>query len=72
MLAWLHSTRAMPTLTALCGAGDPLALLLAAVLAANALDVGMLTFGFGLIVFALVYIFWLIKDHFDQRERAAG
>ncbi len=46
--------------------------LLGAILAANALDAGMLTFGFGLIVFALVYIFWLIKDHFDQSERAAG
>jgi uncharacterized protein len=27
MLAWFHSTHAMPALAALCGAGDPLALL---------------------------------------------
>ncbi len=52
-------------LAGLCG-------LLGAVLAAHALDVGMFTFGLGLIAFAVVYVFWLIKDHFDQRERASS
>jgi hypothetical protein len=46
--------------------------LLGAVLAARALDAGMLTFGLGLIAFAVVCVFWLIKDHFDERERAAS
>ncbi len=42
---------------------------LGAILASRAVDFGMLTFGIGLIVFAIVLIFWLIKDHFDQEER---
>ncbi len=46
--------------------------LLGAVLAANALDIGMLTFGLGLAAFAVVFIFWMIKDHFDERERGAS
>ncbi|HXZ01194.1 MAG TPA: hypothetical protein VEI03_14430 [Stellaceae bacterium] len=46
--------------------------LLGAVLAAKALDLGMLTFGLGLLAFAVVFVFWMIKDYFDQRERAAG
>ena len=45
------------------------AALLGAVLAAHALDVGMLTFGLGLVVFGVFLIFWLIKDHYDQEER---
>lgn len=44
--------------------------LLGAVLAANALDIGISMFGFGLIVFALWFVFWLIKSHFDQVERS--
>jgi hypothetical protein len=44
--------------------------LLGAVLAANAIDIGMYTFGFGLIGFALVYVFWLVKTHFDEQERS--
>lgn len=44
--------------------------LLGAVLAANAIDIGMYLFGFGLILFAAVYGFWLIKDHFDHEERS--
>jgi hypothetical protein len=43
--------------------------LIGALLAARAIDVGMLTFGLGLIGFAVVFIFWLIKDTFDERER---
>jgi hypothetical protein len=46
--------------------------LIGAVLAARAIDVGMLTFGIGLIVFAVVFVFWLIKDNFDERERTAS
>jgi hypothetical protein len=32
----------------------------------------MFTFGFGLglVAFAMVLVFWLIKDHFDEQERA--
>ncbi len=44
--------------------------LLGAILAAGALDIGMATFGFGLIVFGSWFGFWLIKDHFDERGRA--
>jgi hypothetical protein len=44
--------------------------LLGAVLAANAIDTGMYLFGFGLIGFAVLYGFWLIKDHFDCEERS--
>lgn len=44
--------------------------LLGALLASRAIDVGMFTFGFGLIAFAIVFVFWLIKDHFDIEERS--
>ena len=44
--------------------------LLGAILASRALDIGMTTFGIGLVVFAVLLIFWLIKDHFDQEERS--
>jgi hypothetical protein len=47
-----------------------LAALLGAILASRALDIGMATFGIGLVVFAVLLIFWLIKDHFDQAERS--
>jgi len=40
------------------------------VLASHALDIGMFTFGLGLVAFAIVYIFWLVKDHYDQSEKA--
>lgn len=43
--------------------------LIGAVLASGALDIGMLTFGLGLVAFAVVLVFWLIKDNFDERER---
>jgi hypothetical protein len=46
--------------------------LLGAVLAAGAIDIGITVFGFGLIVFSVWLIFWLIKDHFDQREQAGS
>lgn len=46
--------------------------LIGAILAAGALDLGMLTFGLGLVAFAVVYVFWLIKDNFDERERLPG
>jgi len=43
---------------------------LGAVLAAGAIDIGMSVFGFGLVVFGVWLIFWLLKDHFDEGERA--
>ncbi|MBV8651131.1 MAG: hypothetical protein JO255_06655 [Alphaproteobacteria bacterium] len=43
--------------------------LLGAVLASHAIDIGMATFGFGLAVFGTFFIFWLVKDHFDEDER---
>ena len=39
--------------------------LLGLVLASNALDAGMYHFGFALFGFAVFFIFWLIKTHFD-------
>ena len=44
--------------------------MLGAYLASRAIDVGMLTFGFLLLGFGILYGFWLIKDYFDQEERA--
>jgi hypothetical protein len=44
--------------------------LIGAILAARAIDVGMFTFGLGLLAFAVVLVFWLIKDRFDEQERA--
>ena len=43
--------------------------LLGAILASRALDIGMTTFGLGLVVFAVVFIFWLMKDAYDEEER---
>jgi len=43
--------------------------LLGAVLAANALDIGMYSFGLGLVAFAVVVDFWLTKEYFDELER---
>lgn len=43
--------------------------LLGAFLAAHAIDLGMTTFGFGLLVFGVWLVFWLIKDHWDEQER---
>jgi hypothetical protein len=40
-----------------------------AVLAANAMDIGMYSFGLGLIGFAVVVDFWLTKEYFDELER---
>jgi hypothetical protein len=45
--------------------------LLGVILAANALDIGMATFGAGLIVFGVGFVMWLIKDHWDEAERAS-
>ena len=42
------------------------------VLAANAIDQGMYHFGFALFGFALFYVLWLIKGHFDAAERRSG
>ena len=42
--------------------------LLGAFLASRAADLGMATFGLGLVGFAILYGFWLIKDTFDQQE----
>ena len=47
-----------------------LAGLLGAFLASRALDLGMLTFGLGLVVFAIVLIYWLMKDYCDEEERS--
>ena len=44
--------------------------LLGAILASRAADTGMLTFGLGLIVFAIIFTFWLVKDHYDEEERS--
>jgi amino acid transporter len=44
--------------------------LLGVYLAANAIDVGMTTFGLGLLIFGVWFVFWLIKDHWDEQERA--
>ncbi len=43
--------------------------LLGGVLAANAIDLGIYLFGFGLILFAVWFVFWLIKDNFDQQQK---
>jgi hypothetical protein len=43
--------------------------LLGAVLASHAVDIGMATFGFGLIVFGVWLGFWLMKDYWDELER---
>ncbi len=43
--------------------------LLGAVLAANAIDIGMATFGYGLVGFAIWFGFWLIKTHFDEQQK---
>ena len=56
----------------LLGAFGALFGLLGAVLAARAIDTGMLTFGLLLVAFAVVFVFWLIKDSFDEQERSAG
>jgi hypothetical protein len=44
--------------------------LLGAVLASRAIDIGMYTFGLGLVGFAVLLVFWLAKDHFDEQERS--
>jgi hypothetical protein len=46
--------------------------LIGAVLAAHAIDTGMFTFGLGLVVFGVFFVYWLTKDHFDQREKASS
>jgi uncharacterized membrane protein len=47
-----------------------IAALLGAILASRAVDLGMLTFGLGLVCFGVLLLFWLIKDHYDQEDRA--
>ena len=44
--------------------------LLGAILAAGAIDTGMFTFGMGLVGFGVLFVFWLIKDHFDAIEKS--
>jgi hypothetical protein len=44
--------------------------LLGVVLASRAIDIGMATFGIGLVVFGVLFAFWLMKDHYDQRDGA--
>jgi hypothetical protein len=58
--------------SALLGIFAVLLALIGAILAANAIDTGMFTFGLGLIVFGVFFIYWLAKDHFDQREKASS
>jgi hypothetical protein len=42
--------------------------ILGAYLSSRAIDIGMATYGIGLVVFAIFFGFWLIKDHFDQAQ----
>jgi len=42
--------------------------LLGLILADGAIDIGMYHFGLALFGFALFYVFWLIKKHFDPIE----
>ncbi len=56
----------------LLGAFGVLFGLLGAILASRALDTGMLTFGLLLVGFAVIFVFWMIKDSFDERERSSG
>jgi hypothetical protein len=39
--------------------------------AGHALDSGMETFGLGLAFFAVFYVVWLVKKHFDRASPAA-
>jgi hypothetical protein len=39
------------------------------VLASGALDTGMYHFGLALFGFSVLYVFWLIKSHFDEAAR---
>ena len=43
--------------------------LLGLILAANAYDTGMYTFGLGLFAFGIFFDFWLVKKTFDADER---
>ena len=46
--------------------------LLGGILASRAIDAGMFTFGLGLIGFGVFFIFWLMKDNFDQAESSGS
>jgi len=39
-------------------------------LAGLARDLGMSLFGWGLLVFGVLYTYWSIKRHFDKQEQA--
>lgn len=43
--------------------------ILGLVLASQAIDTGMYHFGFALFGFAVFYVFWLIRTHFDTPAR---
>jgi ABC-type uncharacterized transport system permease subunit len=43
--------------------------LLGALVASRAIDIGMSTFGFGLVVFGIGLTLWLVKDYFDEQRR---
>lgn len=58
MSAWV-----IGALMSLCG-------ILGLVLASGALDAGMYHFGFALFGFSVLFVFWLIKSHFDEAARA--
>ena len=42
---------------------------LGAILASGAIDIGMATFGVGLLLFGPLFIFWIMKDHYDGQGR---
>jgi hypothetical protein len=44
--------------------------LLGTILASRAIDIGMATFGIGLLIFGVFFVFWLMKDHYDEQKRA--
>ncbi len=44
--------------------------LLGLILSAGAIDSGMHHFGIGLFGFAVLYVFWLVKKHFDEADTA--
>ncbi|HYM30057.1 MAG TPA: hypothetical protein VEU47_02075 [Candidatus Cybelea sp.] len=52
------------------GAVAVLLALLGAILASRAIDVGMATFGYGLLIFGVLFAFWLMKEHYDEQDRS--
>ena len=46
--------------------------LVGVILAANAADPGIYIFGLGLFVFAVLFAFWLVRQHFNAQDEAAA